>query len=494
MNLSRRQFLKLGGMTAAMVSLSQADLTAWASAPPQIPAATNPALHLLNRIAYHVDSAELARAQSIGLVAYLEEQLHPETIDDGLADDQLRLLPLLGMSREDLYLVDSYRVEQAMIQGFVVRAVHSKRQLLERMTEFWADHFNVAGEDYARENAVFQHTVVRANALGNFRDMLFATAKSPAMLYYLDNFSSKAEHPNENYARELLELHTLGVDGGYTEQDVVGVARAFTGWTVHNGVADGFYFDDNNHDMGEKQILGHILPSGRGIEDGLHVLSILANHPQTAHHLSRKLCRRFISDNPPQSIIDSTVQVWVESGGDIKTILRHLFASDEFMASVGQKFRRPLDFVIGAFKATGTTLDSNWTLYELLSRSGQIPYHWGPPNGYPDAAGAWINTSSLLFRWNAAMYLAEEAYSDPYFEGDTQLRERIGNPDTIGLLVDRVAEQVFGVPLSPDLAAPFLAYVAEGEPADARLHTHTIASKLGTLYAFMLASPLYQWR
>lgn len=494
MTLSRRRFLQLGGMSAALVGLSQTDLTAWASPPPQLPAANNPALHLLNRIAYHVDPAELTRAQEIGLAAYLEEQLNPETIDDSIADEHLRMLPILNMSRPDLYLIDGYRSEQALIKGFVVRAVHSKRQLLARMTEFWADHFNVAGESYATENVVFQRDVIRANALGSFRDLLFASAKSPAMLYYLDNFVNIAEHPNENYARELLELHTLGVDGGYTEQDVVEVARAFTGWTVNNGVDGGFYFDDDNHDRDEKHILGHTLPAGRGIEDGLHVLSLLANHPQTAHYLSQKLCQRFISDNPPSSIIDSTAQIWIDSRGDIKTILRHLFTSSEFAASVGQKFRRPLDFVVGALSATGTTLDDNWPLYELLIRSGQVPYNWGPPNGYPDDAGAWINTSGLLFRWNAAIFLAVEAYGDPYFEGDTQIRDRIGNPATVGELVDRVAAQVFGVPLSSDLAAPFVSFVADGQPADTRLHTETIASKLGTLYALMLASPLYQWR
>lgn len=494
MTLSRRQFLQLGGMTAAALSLSQTELTAWASPPLQVPAANNPALHLLNRIAYHVDPTELARAQSMGLAAYLEEQLNPDTIDDSAADGQLRMVPILGLSREDLYLLDNYRVWQAMIKGFVVRAVHTKRQLLERMTEFWADHFNVAGEDYATENAVMQRDVIRTNALGTFRDLLFGTAKSPAMLYYLDNFNNIAEHPNENYARELLELHTLGVEGGYTEQDVYEVARAFTGWTVRNGVDGGFYFDDYNHDTGEKVILGHTLPAGRGIEDGLHVLSILATHPQTARYVSEKLCRRFVSDFPPQSIIDSTMQVWLESSGDIKTILRHLFNSAEFAASAGQKFRRPLDFVVGALKVTGTTFDADWILSELLDRSGQVPYNWGPPNGYPDFADAWINTSGLLFRWNAAMFLAEEAYSDPYFEGDTQIRERVGSPATVGTLVDRVAEQVFGAPLPPTDSAPFVTYASDGATADARLFTETIAGKLGTLYALMLASPLYQWR
>lgn len=494
MTLSRRRFLQLGGMTAAALSLPQTDLTTWASPPPQVPAANNPALHLLNRIAYHIDPAELARAQSIGLGAYLEEQLNPATIDDSVADEQLRMVPILRLSRNDLYLLDNYRIWQSMIKGFMVRAVHTKRQLLERMTEFWADHFNVAGEDYATENAIMQRDVIRANAFGTFRDLLFGTAKSPAMLYYLDNFNNIAEHPNENFARELLELHTLGVEGGYTEQDVVEVARAFTGWTVHNGIDGGFYFDNYSHDMDEKHILGHTLPAGRGIEDGLHVLSILANHPQTAHYISEKLCRRFVSDYPPQSIIDSTAQVWLDSGGDIKTILRHLFNSPEFAASAGQKFRRPLDFVVGALKVTGTTFDNDWMMSELLSRSGQVPYNWGPPNGYPDTAEAWINTSSLLFRWNTALFLAEEAYSDPYFAGDTQIRQRIGNPATIGTLVDRVAEHVFGVPLSPVEAAPFVTYASDGASADARVFTETIASKLGILYALMLASPLYQWR
>jgi uncharacterized protein (DUF1800 family) len=339
--------------------------------------------------------------------------------------------------------------------------------------------------------------VIRRHALGKFRDLLFATARSPAMLYYLDNASNVAGHPNENYARELLELHTLGVDGGYTEADVKEVARAFTGWTVHDGTADGFYFDPSAHDQEPKTLLGHQLPAGRGIEDGLHVLSILANHPTTARFLCRKLCVRFVHDTPPQSLVDGLAAVWQQSGGDLRVVLRHLFEAPEFLAGAGQKLRRPLDFLIGCLRATGAAATSYWALEEILGDLGQRPYGWFPPNGYPDAAGAWLSTSGLLARWNTAMQLTHSAYSDAGESGwglKADLRARIGDPATVGELVDMVAAEVFGVPLGEAQRQPFVEFASDGAGATIPVTPLLLGGKLASLFGIMLASPLYQWR
>ena len=494
MQTSRRDFLKLAGGVLAGASLSGAvtqKVMAY-QASPQLPTTTDPLLHLLNRISYGPRPEDIKRLKKIGAEAYLNEQLNPEKIADADMDKMLKTMPILFMNRHEVHQVD-FRQHDALIKGMIARAVHSNRQLLERIVEFWTDHFNIPANDLSNDLVIMHREVIRKYALGNFRDMLFAVAQSPAMLYYLNQAESEKEHPNENYARELLELHTLGVDGGYTETDVKEIARALTGWTVKDGVENGFYFNKDTHDTGEKTILGHHLPAERGIEDGLHVLSIVFNHPATARFICRKLCVRFVSDNPPQSLIDSAAQIWADSHGEIKPVLKHIFLSDEFAASAGQKLRRPLDFFIGALRATGTEFSEYWVMQGMLEDLGQIPYDWHPPNGYPDVAGAWATPGGLLARWNVAMDVTHRAYSEPDKTMTTQLYERIGNPKTIGQLVDSVATQIFGVPLTQEVHMPFLNYLSEDSNPDAPLDEFIIANKLGTLYGLMLASPLYQW-
>jgi uncharacterized protein (DUF1800 family) len=459
----------------------------------------SPIVHLLNRITWGPRPDEVVHAETIGYEALLEEQLAPETLDDRAVEAILVDQPILGMDRHTVHSLPNpeYRTYKALVLGMVTRAVHSRRQLLERMVEFWSDHFNIPADGYAQDLVSFQRDVIRRHALGNFRDLLMGVAQHPAMLYYLDNYNNRAEAPNENYARELLELHTLGVDGGYTEDDVKAAARAFTGWTVHNKTPTGFYFDADTHDRAAKQILGHTLPADRGIEDGLQVLSLVATHPATALFLCYKLARRFVSDQPPAALVATLAAVWQETHGDINAVLRQLFLSEAFKASAGQKLRRPLDFLIGALRATGTTTRHWWLLEELLTDLGQVPYGWHPPNGYPDVAGAWMATSGLLARWNIAMRLTHGAFSESNEWGwglTTDLRTRSGNPQTAGALVDAVATQVFGVALTGDARQFFVTYVTEDGNAQAPLPPRQLGQKLGSLYGLMLASPYYQWR
>ena len=466
--------------------------------PGRASAITDPDIHLLNRISYGPRPDEVDRLREIGAQAYLDEQLDPESIADDEAEDRIRRLPILEMDRRTLHSLTEteLRCHLALAKGMITRAVHSKRQLLERVVEFWADHFNIVASEFAIESVIYQREAIRKNALGNFRDLLTATAKSPAMIYYLDNFNNIAEHPNENYARELLELHTLGVDGGYTETDVKEAARAFTGWSVHPRTRTGFYFNPHEHDEGAKTILGHKFPAGRGIEDGLHLIGILANHPQTARYVCSKLCTRFVSDDPPASLVESLVGVWLESRGEIKPILQHLFLSPEFQESAGKKLRRPLDLFIGALRATGTDFVDWWPAEEMLTQLGQIPYNWGPPDGYPDTAEGWMSTGGMLARWNTAMRLTHAAYSDTEWGWGmtTQLRDRLGDLATVGDLVDAVSAQVFGTRLDEGSRSPFIDYASDGSGPQTRVDAHLLARKLGSLYGLMLASPLYQWR
>ena len=491
MEVSRRAVLK--GSLAALFAFQAVTQAQAKSA-----SVGDPDLHLLSRLSWGVLPEDLERLKAVGQEAYLNEQLNPETLDDPEADTRMARHPILSMDRRTIYGLQNgnYRAYKSLVIGMIDRAVHSKRQLQERMVEFWTDHFNIPTDFDNVPDIVVWHAQVRKHALGKFRDLLFASAKAPAMLYYLDNASSTAEAPNENYARELLELHTVGVDGGYSEADVKDVAKAFTGWKIHNATRTGFYFDDYHHDASEKHVLGHTLAADRGIEDGLQVLSILASHPSTAQFVCRKLCVRFVRDDPSKSLVDSLATVWQETDGDIKAVLSELFLSEEFIASAGLKFRRPLEFFVGLTRATGTEIYEWWNLEDTLQALGQVPYDWHPPDGYPDVAGAWMNTNGLLSRWNVAMYLTHGAYSDgdAGWGSHTELRQRIPDVATAEELLAEVSKQVFGTVLAKEALEPFLEYLTDGAGGLEPVTPHLLSRKLGSLYGLMLASPQYQWR
>ena len=453
------------------------------------------AIHLLHRITYGPTPAAVEQIDALGYDNYLEQQLNPDQLIDDKVAHQLGRFALLDLPRKQLATVDSYRLSQAIQYGMVARAVHSERQLLERMFEFWTDHFNVSIGDESFE-LVSYHQTIRKHALGNFAQLLAATAKHPAMLVYLDNYVNYAEHPNENYARELLELHTMGVNGGYTEDDVRAVSRAFTGWTIRPNSATGFYFDPYYHDDKAKVIFGRTLPANRGIDDGFHVLQMLANHPSTAAYISRKLCVRFVSDTPPDDLVASTTQTFLNSRGDIKTVLRHILTSPEFAASSGQKLRRPLSFLIGALRATQTQINADWVMDEMLDALDQRPFNWHPPNGYPDVAGAWANPNGTLARWNVAMRLTHAAHSDRFDTGwamKAELHKLIDSSSNVNQLVTQLSTHIFGEPISTANAQPFIAYASDNQGGETECDTHLLSRKLPSLFGLMLASPLYQW-
>jgi uncharacterized protein (DUF1800 family) len=490
-------------------------------------------VHVLNRLGFGPGPGDVERVRRIGLTAYIEQQLRPESLPDTAIAGRLASFSTLQMSTQELaekYYIPAQmerrqrqRAQQGqpgteppagtgrpnrpqapavanrpqpqaamteqqrgerqafaeLAQQKILRAVYSERQLEEVMVDFWFNHFNVFGGKgptrmYLTE---YERDVIRPHALGRFSDLLQATAKSPAMLFYLDNWQSVApegtqtsaarpdamgpggrmprpgqvgglngrrrpgmpgmpvpqrpgarqrpgqdpdmQRPqppaqnrrrdiNENYARELMELHTLGVDGGYTQADIREVARAFTGWTIRNPRAGGeFRFEPRMHDNGEKVVLGQKIKPGGGMKDGEAILDLLARHPSTAQFVATKLARRFVADEPPAALVKRAAARFTETNGDIREVVRAIVTSPEFFDATAYraKVKTPLEFVASATRATGVDLPNAMPAIQALRELGMPPYMCEPPTGYADQAEAWVNTGALLNRMNFALAL-----------------------------------------------------------------------------------------
>jgi uncharacterized protein (DUF1800 family) len=430
-------------------------------------------VHFLNRTSFGPNAAEVARANRLGLRAYLDEQLEAEKIDDRSVEEKVRGLKTMRLSTGELFeLYPPPKVarEKGMAMGQMnpprliifelqqarlLRAVHSRRQLYEVMVDFWSNHFNIfaaKGADRWLATA-YDRDTIRPHALGKFRDLLLATAKSPAMLFYLDNWLSVSPHGaasarlpanarrrgiNENYARELMELHTLGVDGGYTQQDVREVARCFTGWTLirPRGEAE-FRFAPQLHDPGAKIVLGTPIRAGGGMEDGLKVIDLLARHPSTAKFVSTKLVRRLVADDPPPSLVARAAEVFRQSDGDIRSVLRAIIDSAEFFSPehYRAKVKKPLEYVASALRATNAETKITPQLVRYLGRMGEPLFLAQAPTGYPDRATSWISPDMLLTRMNFAADLAadrlEGARIEPALLQDPGALARLIAPDSL---------------------------------------------------------------
>ncbi|MGE5836913.1 MAG: DUF1800 domain-containing protein, partial [Acidobacteriota bacterium] len=316
-------------------------------------------------------------------------------------------------------------VNQELIDGRVYRARYSNRQLEEVLVDFWLNHFNVFnGKGPARMLLTsYERDAIRPHVLGRFRDLLLATARHPAMLFYLDNWQSQAPRDdlpplpsnarrpglNENYGRELMELHTLGVDGGYTQDDVIAVARAFTGWTIYdpNRIAE-FQFNPAFHDRKEKKVLGHTIPAGGGEQDGIQVLDILARHPSTARFISRKLAQRFVADDPPPSLVDRMAKTFTATGGDLRAVMETMLTSREFLSEGAwqAKLKSPFEMVLSAVRALGAEVTDPTALGQRIAELGQPLYGKAEPTGYSTRANAWASSAGFLGRINFAGALA----------------------------------------------------------------------------------------
>lgn len=424
MRVRRRSILQAGALLtgATMLSgcergISMLSKRLGGGVPERITLADSPSIdpdfHLLSRAGFGPAPGDLEHVRQSGQAAWINEQLDYEKIDDGLCNLRARRFESLYLKPGDCYDYKKEILRKDMVRHTLLRAVYSKRQLFEVMVDFWRDHLNINLEkgDCIYLKPADDMQVVRKNALGKFRDLIRQSCLSPAMLVYLDGKENRREKesdaPNENYARELLELHTLGVDGGYTQKDVFEAARCLTGWRLRDSWGKGtVYFDKALHDDGEKVVLGTVIPAGGGEKDVEQLLDIVCAHPSTARHIAYKLVRRFVAEDPPRGLVDAVAGHFKCTGGDIKAVVRMILTSPEFATSRGGKIKRPFRFIVSALRATGADTHAHDELTEYLSRMGQTPFQHPTPDGYPEEELPWMGT--LLWRWNFAFALAAE--------------------------------------------------------------------------------------
>jgi uncharacterized protein (DUF1800 family) len=422
------------------------------------------ALHALNRLAFGPRPGDVDKLLQAGVDSWIDQQLRPDVIPDRAVEARLQNFQTLGMSNgeimESFYkpIVEARRkrkqgqgvdadsaeiraarqkgreVVEDLVSQRIIRAAESDRQLNEVMFDFWFNHFNVfigKGQDRFMLTS-YERDTIRPHMWGRFEDLLMATAKSPAMLFYLDNARSVAAPENrrpfvqrmlvqrrpdvarkgglnENYAREIMELHTLGVDGGYTQKDVTELARVFTGWTIDQRTGR-FIFRPAMHDIGAKSVLGVRFPAGGGIEEGERMIHILAHQPATAHHIALQLCQRLVSDDPPKALVDRVTKKFLTSGGDLRQTVKAIIDSPEFWdpKDYRAKVKTPFEYVISAVRAVNATINNPLPIARALQQIGEPLYGAQPPTGYSDKADVWINTGALMNRLNFALALAAD--------------------------------------------------------------------------------------
>jgi uncharacterized protein (DUF1800 family) len=442
----------------------------------------------LNRLTFGPRVEERQRFTEIGLQAYIEEQLAFDSIDDLSCEVLLNPFRTIRMEADEIegvtnQLFEAYDRERPaaeLRQATLLRQIYSKRQLYELMVEFWSDHFNIfiEKEPCFYLKPVDDREVIRRHALGSFRDLVWASAHSPAMLVYLDNHVNEKSHPNENYARELMELHTLGVDGGYTQADVMELARCLTGWTVkeHFWLGD-FVFNEDLHDTGVKNVLGlAIQPSG--VKEAEQVIEHLVMHPSTARFVATKLTRRFLADEPPQAIVENATRTFLNTRGDIKSVLRVILMDGLVLAQ--PKYKRPANFIASALRLTNAHTDAS--LHDYFIRMGQPYFGLPTPDGYPDVSASW--QSNLMPRWQFAFELMRDE-----IDGTRNNLNHLLDVSSTGVLaddVDALTSLLLGSPLERLARDELLASVSSTGA--------TPGETLQILAAGILASPAFQWR
>ncbi|MCG3137231.1 MAG: hypothetical protein HJJLKODD_01074 [Phycisphaerae bacterium] len=415
---SRRQLLA-GGILASLVGSGAAQARA-EEADRDITRANwfnslQLAYQRLQRMTLAVTPEELLRYKQLGQTEYLEYQLDYQAIvENPDLLDRLTDYPALDLPPALFINLDYSTKYNSFYSATFLRQIYSTRQLFERMVIFWTDHFNTSiNASWGVElKPYYDRDCIRQHALGYFPELLRATAYSPCMLAYLNNDTSYKTHPNQNYARELMELHTLGVDGGYTQDDVEEVARCFTGWSWYypwedDELAGTFYYRPTWHDNNQKVVLGHVIPAGGGIQDGEMVLDILAHHPSTIQFVSYKMCRWLMGYNPTEAEVNQVVQVYQNTDGHIPSMIRKIFELLQPMPTgfiPAEKLKRPYELALSIMRGLNVTVGNPMTLKSQgLDPLGQVPYNWNPPNGYPDSLDFWGH--ALLSRWNFAFAL-----------------------------------------------------------------------------------------
>jgi len=462
-------------------------------------------LHLLRRTSFGPTPAALAELRSLGRRAWLEAQLAPATIDDTACDRLVARWPMASWDISTTVRNVAAGHWDAMLQvarATMVRQAWSRRQLLEVMVDLWSDHLHVASPSdeawYCRGD--YDTTVIRRHALGSFADMLVASARHPAMLRFLDNVSSRKGAPNENYGRELLELHTVGVGAGYGERDVQDCARLFTGLTTDYYSGQRRYAPEW-HDTGAVRVLGWSAPAHRATDGERlqeQLLRWLAVQPATARRVVRKIAVRLVADEPSSALVERLAAVYLETGSQVVPVLRALLASEEFASSAGRKVKRPLEDMISTVRVLGAVPGPGTEhvdqLYWMIRGRGHAPFDWGPPNGYPDVAAAWQSVAGTLGAWNHHVELANGWWPSGLGVPPVASLLPAARPATVGALLDALADRLLMAPLAPRERAALLAYTGRPSSSSLTPEDELVGWRLGQLVSLVLDTPSFATR
>jgi uncharacterized protein (DUF1800 family) len=441
------------------------------------PLSRDPMLHLLRRATHGPTRAELTALRKTGVDAWIEAQLAPASVDEATIERVLAAFPTVTMTTAQIRAAVKEFDWDAMFQlgqATLARQFWSRRQLLEVMVDFWSNHLNVTNpfDGGWDTRTAYDRDVIRTHALGRFADMLRASARSPAMLRYLDNAESHRRAVNENYGRELLELHTVGIEGGYTEKDVRHSAYIMTGRTVSE--EGEFRYEKDRHWIDPVKVLGFTHPNpsrAKGLQVGEAYLQYLATHPATANNIARKLAVRFVCDNPPQTLVDRLAKAYLDNGTAIVPVLNTLFRSLEFWIATGLKTRRPLENLVATVRALGVAPGPDVRAavegaYWQTQNLGQAPLAWVPPNGYPDVAAAWNSAHAMLAVWNSHRAMVQGRHKGlayPKVEGLVGTR-----PATVGKYLDALADRLVFQPVAARERAALLKFLAAKETTRVR--------------------------
>ena len=456
--------------------------------PPQIPrppgidpaaAWATPELRLARRVSFGLDAVEATRAKALGYSQYLEYQLAPELIDDSAVNTFVAAnFPVVSMDLATLFATDATTVQNQLTYATIYQSAFSTRQLYERLVEFWSDHFNISMEKVGYLKVVDDNSVIRQYAMTSFPQLLKASAHSPAMLLYLDQTMSQKAAPNQNYAREIMELHTLGVNGGYTQTDVAELSRVLTGWTIAGKGT--FSFNSSLHDYGSKTVLGVTVPAaspatGAAAQaEGEGMLNVLAVHPSTASFISTKMLQYFLRYDPTPAQVSAVAQVYASTGGDIKSMLREVLSPNNVL-SAPAKFKRPYHLIMSGLRALSPSVTAAGmpTLLGQVATVGQQPFTWLTPDGFPDSIGYW--SGNMLTRWNYATFL-----SNANSAATVQFNVApFMNPATPAAIVAAINTTVFAGEMPSRLAGELTNYVSTN-PTSAALVRETIGLALSS--------------
>ena len=436
---------------------------------------------LLRRVTYGLTDADVLAAKKYGFRGFVERQLDYANIDDSATDAFVAAkYPLLSQTTDQLFLANTGTVQLQLQQATLYRAAFSSRQLYERTVEFWSDHFNISITKVSYLKAVDDRDVIRKYALTTFRNLLYASAKSGAMMTYLDQNQSRNGAPNQNYAREIMELHTLGVTGGYTQTDVAELSRVLTGWTVA-GRGD-YAFNPAIHDWGAKTVLGVTIPAGSpalgaaGIKEGEKMLDVLLAHPSTATFIATKMLQWFVTYSPTPAQVASVAATYTATGGDVKAMIRTTLDS-AMLSAAPMKLKRPFHFLASTLRTTAPAVTNVASINGQLASVGQPLFQWDTPDGYPDKVEYWAG--NIMPRWNYSAFYTGLAAGEVVVDPTAFMR---GN--TADTTVAAIDARLFGSEIDPALKATLTTYLKAG--------TYNAARVRETL-ALAMSANSFQW-